>query len=95
MQVPSCEFFPIEAVWTNVLGAENVMVSAFNNRVKRLVVLSIDKGVYPINSIGFSKALMEQVMISNSRNLNGSGIIFCGTPYGNVMASRGSVIHFL
>ncbi len=91
-QVPSCEFFPVEAVRTNVLGAENVMVSALNNGVKRLIVLSTDKAVYPINAMGLSKALMEKVMIANSRNLNGSGVIFCGTRYGNVMASRGSVI---
>jgi UDP-N-acetylglucosamine 4,6-dehydratase len=91
-QVPSCEFFPIEAVRTNVLGAENVIVSALNYRVKRLVLLSTDKAVYPINAMGLSKALMEKVMIANSRNLNGSGIVFCGTRYGNVMASRGSVI---
>jgi len=91
-QVPSCEFFPVEAVRTNVLGAENVMVSAVNYGVKRLVVLSTDKAVYPINAMGLSKALMEKGMISRSRNLNGSDTIFCGTRYGNVMASRGSVI---
>jgi UDP-glucose 4-epimerase len=75
-----------------VLGAENVMVSAVNYGVKRLVVLSTDKAVYPINAMGLSKALMEKVMISRSRNLNGSDTVFCGTRYGNVMASRGSVI---
>ncbi len=91
-QVPSCEFFPVEAVRTNVLGAENVMVSAVNYGVKRLVVLSTDKAVYPINAMGLSKAMMEKVMIASSRNLNGSGTVFCGTRYGNVMASRGSVI---
>jgi UDP-glucose 4-epimerase len=91
-QVPSCEFFPVEAVRTNVLGAENVMISAVKYGVKRLVVLSTDKAVYPINAMGLSKALMEKVMIARSRNLNGSGIVFCGTRYGNVMASRGSVI---
>jgi len=91
-QVPSCEFFPVEAVRTNVLGAENVMVSAANYGVKRLVILSTDKAVYPINAMGLSKAMMEKVMISRSRNLNGSGTVFCGTRYGNVMASRGSVI---
>ncbi len=91
-QVPSCEFFPVEAVRTNVLGAENVMVSAAKYKVKRLLVLSTDKAVYPINAMGLSKALMEKVMISRSRNLNDSGTVFCGTRYGNVMASRGSVI---
>lgn len=91
-QVPSCEFFPVEAVRTNVLGAENVMVSAAKYEVKRLLVLSTDKAVYPINAMGLSKAMMEKVMISRSRNLNDSGTVFCGTRYGNVMASRGSVI---
>lgn len=91
-QVPSCEFFPVEAVRTNVLGAENVMVAAEKHAVKRLVVLSTDKAVYPINAMGLSKALMEKVMIARSRNLNGSETVFCGTRYGNVMASRGSVI---
>ncbi|RPI43941.1 MAG: NAD-dependent epimerase/dehydratase family protein [Bacteroidetes bacterium] len=91
-QVPSCEFFPIEAVRTNILGAENVMVSAERYGVKRLVILSTDKAVYPINAMGQSKAIMEKVMIARSRNLNDSGIVFCGTRYGNVMASRGSVI---
>jgi len=91
-QVPSCEFFPVEAVRTNVLGAENVMISAANYGVKRLVILSTDKAVYPINAMGLSKAMMEKVMIARSRNLNGSGTVFCGTRYGNVMASRGSVI---
>ena len=91
-QVPSCEFFPIEAVRTNVMGCENVLDSAQENKVKRVVTLSTDKAVYPINAMGMSKALSEKVMISKSRNLNGSGIVFCGTRYGNVMASRGSVI---
>lgn len=91
-QVPSCEFFPVEAVKTNILGAENVMVSAERYGVERLVVLSTDKAVYPINAMGQSKAIMEKVMIARSRNLNGSGTVFCGTRYGNVMASRGSVI---
>jgi UDP-glucose 4-epimerase len=91
-QVPSCEFFPVEAVRTNVLGAENVMVAAEKHGVKRLVVLSTDKAVYPINAMGLSKAMMEKVMIARSRNLNGSGTVFCGTRYGNVMGSRGSVI---
>ena len=91
-QVPSCEFFPVEAVRTNVLGAENVMVAAEKYSAKRLVVLSTDKAVYPINAMGISKAMMEKVMIARSRNLNGSGTVFCGTRYGNVMGSRGSVI---
>ena len=91
-QVPSCEFFPVEAVKTNILGAENVMVAAEKFGVKKLVVLSTDKAVYPINAMGLSKAMMEKVMIARSRNLNGSGTTFCGTRYGNVMASRGSVI---
>jgi UDP-N-acetylglucosamine 4,6-dehydratase/5-epimerase len=90
-QVPSCEFFPVEAVKTNVLGTENVLDSAIQYNVKRVIVLSTDKAVYPINAMGLSKALMEKVMIAKSRNLTG-GIIFCGTRYGNVMASRGSVI---
>src|SRR5512145_349236 len=91
-QVPSCEFFPTEAVRTNVLGCENVLESAQKNDVKRVVVLSTDKAVYPINAMGMSKALSEKVMVAKSRYLNGKGITFCGTRYGNVMASRGSVI---
>jgi len=91
-QVPSCEFFPIEAVKTNILGPENVMIAAERYGVQKLVVLSTDKAVYPINAMGLSKAMMEKVMIARSRNLNGSGSMFCGTRYGNVMASRGSVI---
>jgi len=91
-QVPSCEFFPIEAVKTNVLGTENVLLSAEKYNIKRVVVLSTDKAVYPINAMGLSKALMEKTMIARSRHLNGTGIVFCGTRYGNVMASRGSVI---
>jgi len=91
-QVPSCEFFPTEAVRTNVLGCENVLDSALQNNVSRAIVLSTDKAVYPINAMGMSKALSEKVMVAKSRSLNGSGIVFCGTRYGNVMASRGSVI---
>jgi UDP-glucose 4-epimerase len=91
-QVPSCEFFPTEAVRTNVLGCENVLDSALQNKVKRVIVLSTDKAVYPINAMGMSKALSEKVMIAKSRPLTGSDIVFCGTRYGNVMASRGSVI---
>ncbi|MEO9146696.1 MAG: polysaccharide biosynthesis protein [Ginsengibacter sp.] len=91
-QVPSCEFFPIEAVRTNIMGCENVLDSAVENGVKNVIVLSTDKAVYPINAMGMSKALSEKVMVAKSRNLNGSGTTFCGTRYGNVMASRGSVI---
>ncbi len=91
-QVPSCEFFPVEAVRTNVLGCENVLDSAQFYQVKKVIVLSTDKAVYPINAMGMTKALSEKVMVAKSRNLNGSGTTFCGTRYGNVMASRGSVI---
>jgi len=91
-QVPSCEFFPTEAVRTNVLGCENVLNAAIENHVSRVIVLSTDKAVYPINAMGMSKALSEKVMMAKSRNLNSSGMVFCGTRYGNVMASRGSVI---
>jgi UDP-N-acetylglucosamine 4,6-dehydratase len=91
-QVPSCEFFPVEAVRTNVLGCDNVLNAAMENKVSRVIVLSTDKAVYPINAMGMSKALSEKVMIAKSRNLNGTGMVFCGTRYGNVMASRGSVI---
>ena len=91
-QVPSCEFFPMEAVRTNVMGCENMLDSALEHHVKKVIVLSTDKAVYPINAMGMSKALSEKVMVAKSRNLNGSGTIFCGTRYGNVMASRGSVI---
>jgi UDP-glucose 4-epimerase len=90
-QVPSCEFFPIEAVKTNILGSNNVMQSAMAHGVKKLIVLSTDKAVYPINAMGISKAMMELVMVANSRN-GGEETTFCGTRYGNVMASRGSVI---
>lgn len=89
-QVPSCEFFPIEAVKTNVLGTENVLEAAIKNKVKRVVVLSTDKAVYPINAMGISKAMMEKVMVAKSRQSGET--IMCGTRYGNVMASRGSVI---
>lgn len=91
-QVPSCEFFPIEAVRTNILGCENVLDSAQEHGVKNVVVLSTDKAVYPINAMGMSKALSEKVMVAKSRGINGNGTVFCGTRYGNVMASRGSVI---
>ena len=94
-QVPSCEFFPMEAVRTNVMGCENVLDSALENGVKNVVVLSTDKAVYPINAMGMSKAMSEKVMVAKSRNLNATGTVFCGTRYGNVMASRGSVIPLL
>ncbi|HOS71367.1 MAG TPA: polysaccharide biosynthesis protein [Bacteroidales bacterium] len=91
-QVPSCEFFPAEAVRTNVLGCENVLDSAQHHHVKKVIVLSTDKAVYPVNAMGMTKALSEKIMVAKSRNLNGTGTVFCGTRYGNVMASRGSVI---
>lgn len=91
-QVPSCEFFPLEAVKTNVLGADNVLSAAEKYAVKRVVVLSTDKAAYPINAMGMSKALMEKVTVARSRNLDDTKTIFCATRYGNVMASRGSVI---
>jgi len=91
-QVPSCEFYPMEAVRTNVLGTENVLEAAITNGVKRVVCLSTDKAVYPINAMGISKAMMEKVMVAASRNLGKHDTVICGTRYGNVMASRGSVI---
>ena len=91
-QVPSCEFHPMEAVKTNILGTENVLEAAIQNGVKRVVCLSTDKAVYPINAMGISKAMMEKVMVAKSRNLEGTNTVICGTRYGNVMASRGSVI---
>jgi len=91
-QVPSCEFHPMEAVRTNVLGTENVLQAAIAAHVKRVVCLSTDKAVYPINAMGISKAMMEKVMVAMSRNLEGTRTVICGTRYGNVMASRGSVI---
>ena len=91
-QVPSCEFHPMEAVRTNVLGTENVLRAAIGAGVKRVVCLSTDKAVYPINAMGISKAMMEKVMVAASRNLEDTGTVICGTRYGNVMASRGSVI---
>lgn len=91
-QVPSCEFYPMEAVRTNVLGAENVMNAAIANRVKRVVVLSTDKAVYPINAMGVSKAMMEKLMVAKARMQSEDETVFCATRYGNVMASRGSVI---
>lgn len=91
-QVPSCEFHPMEAVKTNVLGTENVLEAAIQNEVKRVVCLSTDKAVYPINAMGISKAMMEKVMVAKSRNVDPGKTVICGTRYGNVMASRGSVI---
>lgn len=91
-QVPSCEFHPMQAVHTNVLGTENVLEAAITAGVKRVVCLSTDKAVYPINAMGISKAMMEKVMVAASRNLEGTNTVICGTRYGNVMASRGSVI---
>ena len=91
-QVPSCEFFPIEAVKTNVLGTSNVLDAAIKHNVKKVIVLSTDKAAYPINAMGMTKALMEKVAVSKGRNLKDNETIICRTRYGNVMASRGSVI---
>lgn len=91
-QVPSCEFYPIEAVKTNVLGTENTLRAAINNNVKNAIVLSTDKAVYPINAMGMTKALMEKVTVATSRGVAETGTVMCNTRYGNVMASRGSVI---
>jgi UDP-glucose 4-epimerase len=91
-QVPSCEFYPLEAVKTNVLGTENVLEAAIANNVERIVCLSTDKAVYPINAMGISKAMMEKVIVAKSRNLEHTNTTICCTRYGNVMASRGSVI---
>ena len=90
-QVPSCEFYPLEAINTNIIGANNVISSAIENKVKK-AILSTDKAVYPINAMGMSKGLMEKLVVSRSRDLNRSKTIICATRYGNVMASRGSVI---
>jgi len=91
-QVPSCEFYPMEAVRTNILGTENVLNAAVNNKVKKVIVLSTDKAVYPINAMGASKAMMEKLMVAKSRTVDKNITILCGTRYGNVIASRGSVI---
>lgn len=91
-QVPSCEFYPMEAVQTNVIGTSNVLDAAIAAGVRRVICLSTDKAVYPINAMGISKAMMEKVMVAASRNLEGTKTVICGTRYGNVMASRGSVI---
>ena len=91
-QVPSCEFFPIQAVNTNVLGTDNVLEAAINHNVKKVIVLSTDKAAYPINAMGMSKAMMEKVAVAKGRNLREDQTVICRTRYGNVMASRGSVI---
>ena len=91
-QVPSCEFFPMEAVQTNTIGAENVMKAALACNVKKTIVLSTDKAVYPVNAMGMSKSLMEKCMVAKARMFRDTSTVFCGTRYGNVMASRGSVI---
>lgn len=91
-QVPSCEFYPMEAVRTNILGTENILNAAINNKVKKVIVLSTDKAVYPINVMGTSKAMMEKLMVAKSRTVDKDTTILCGTRYGNVIASRGSVI---
>lgn len=95
-QVPTCEFFPLEAIRTNSLGAENVIRSSIDNKVESVVVLSTDKAVYPINVVGMTKALMEKLMVSEARNLNGSKTktVLCGVRYGNVLYTRGSVIPY-
>ena len=93
-QVPSCEFFPMEATLTNVIGTDNVIKSAILNNVKKVICLSTDKAAYPINAMGISKALMEKVAIASSRNISKNSTVICVTRYGNVMASRGSVIPF-
>ena len=89
-QVPTCEFYPLEAIKTNILGTENTLEAAIKNKVKKVILLSTDKAVYPINAMGLTKALAEKVMLAKSRNIKGT--IFCATRYGNVMLSRGSVI---
>ena len=91
-QVPSCEFFPIEAVKTNVLGTENVLNAAIANDIKKVICLSTDKAAYPINAMGISKAMMEKVFVAKSKTVDPKKMVICGTRYGNVMASRGSVI---
>ena len=91
-QVPSCEFFPVQAVKTNVLGTDNVLEAAINHNVKKVIVLSTDKAAYPINAMGMSKAMMEKVAVAKGRNLKDGQTVICRTRYGNVMASRGSVI---
>jgi len=91
-QVPSCEFFPLEAVKTNVIGTDNVLTAAVEMNVEKVICLSTDKAAYPINAMGISKAMMEKVFVAKAKSVNDSGTLICGTRYGNVMASRGSVI---
>ncbi len=91
-QVPSCEFFPMEAVKTNIIGTDNVLTAAIEYSVKKVICLSTDKAAYPINAMGISKAMMEKVFIAKAKTVPGGGPVICGTRYGNVMASRGSVI---
>ncbi|MFZ8100190.1 polysaccharide biosynthesis protein [Staphylococcus arlettae] len=91
-QVPSCEFFPIEAVKTNILGTENVLQNAIRHNVKKVICLSTDKAAYPINAMGISKSMMEKIFVAKFRNVDSEQTLICGTRYGNVMASRGSVI---
>lgn len=91
-QVPSCEFFPIEAVKTNILGTENVLQNAIRHNVKKVICLSTDKAAYPINAMGISKSMMEKIFVAKSRNVDSEQTLICGTRYGNAMASRGSVI---
>ena len=91
-QVPSCEFFPVEAVKTNIIGTSNVLDAADNHGVKKVITLSTDKAAYPINAMGMTKALMEKVMVAKARTLNNEKTVLCGTRFGNVMGSRGSVI---
>ncbi len=91
-QVPSCEFYPMEAYKTNVIGTENIIKASINCQIKKLVILSTDKAVYPINAMGISKAMSEKLFIARSRNISKTGPVICGTRYGNVLASRGSVI---
>jgi UDP-N-acetylglucosamine 4,6-dehydratase len=91
-QVPSCEFYPMEAVRTNIVGTDNLLQAALEAGIRKVVVLSTDKAAYPINAMGMSKALMEKIMVARARSAAGKGLVFCGTRYGNVMASRGSVI---
>ncbi|MGE7093930.1 polysaccharide biosynthesis protein [Lysinibacillus sp. NPDC048646] len=91
-QVPSCEFFPLEAVKTNILGTENVLTAAIQAGVKKIICLSTDKAAYPVNAMGISKAMMEKTFIAKSRMVHADNTLICGTRYGNVMASRGSVI---
>lgn len=91
-QVPSCDFYPLEAVKTNIIGTDNVLNAAIECNVKKVICLSTDKAVYPINAMGMSKAMMEKIFVSRARLLNENQTVLCGTRYGNVMASRGSVI---